>query len=68
MENDILYTNNAEINNRAATYRLNEDLKKNPWEIDDRQELFLKIKAKQNNKKNQNDSDTWNLFGKTVGF
>ncbi len=68
MENDILYTNNAEINNRAATDRLNEELKKNPWEIDDRQELFLKIKAKQNNKKNQNDSSAWNLFGKTVGF
>lgn len=68
MENDILYTTDAEINNQAATDCLNEELKKNPWEVDDRQELFLKIKAKQNNKKNQNDSDTWNLFGKTVGF
>ena len=68
MENDILYTTDAEINNQAATDCLNEELKKNPWEVDDRQELFLKIKDKQNNKKNQNDSDTWNLFGKTVGF
>ena len=53
MENDILYTTDAEINNQAATDCLNEELKKNPWEVDDRQELFLKIKAKQNKKKSK---------------
>ena len=68
MEKDIVYNSNSEINNQAANDCLKELLKKNPWEIDDREELFLKIKSKQNNKKNQNDSDGWNLFGKTMGL
>ena len=68
MEKDIVYNSNSEINNQTANDCLKELLKKNPWEIDDREELFLKIKSKQNNKKNKNDSDGWNLFGKTMGL
>jgi hypothetical protein len=45
-----------------------ELLKKNPWEIDDRQEIFFKIKSKQNNKIKGADSDSWSLFGKTMGL
>jgi hypothetical protein len=46
MEKDIVYNSNSEINNQAANDCLKELLKKNPWEIDDREELFLKIKSK----------------------
>jgi hypothetical protein len=45
-----------------------ELLKKNLWEIDDRQEMFFKIKSKQNNEIKGADSGSWSLFGKTMGL
>ncbi len=67
MENYIVY-NTSEKSSESEKKDVNELLKINPWEIDDREELFFKIKSKQHNKVKGVESDNWSLFGKTMGL
>ncbi len=58
----------SENNDNKNCENGDESLKKNSWEIDDREELFFNYRLKRKNKPDQHHSKYWVSFGKILGL